>query len=59
LAREFDDMLRHFGLQRKMLAWVGDNASPNDTQNTQLDLNAENDYDGVNRVRCFTHTLHL
>ncbi|KAJ7693749.1 hypothetical protein B0H16DRAFT_1280304, partial [Mycena metata] len=59
LAREFDDMLRRFGLERKILAWTGDNATSNDTQNTALDRSSENDFDAVNRVRCFNHTMNL
>ncbi|KAJ7331047.1 hypothetical protein DFH08DRAFT_617978, partial [Mycena albidolilacea] len=59
LAREFDDMLRRFGLQRKILAWTGDNATSNDTQNTALDRSSENDFDAANRVRCFNHTMNL
>lgn len=35
-----------------------DNASPNNTQTTALDLLA-NSFDEVNRVRCFHHTLQL
>ncbi|KAJ7065552.1 hypothetical protein C8F01DRAFT_932417, partial [Mycena amicta] len=59
LAREFDDMLRRFGLERKILAWTGDNATSNDTQTEALDLSTENIFEGVNRVRCFNHTLNL
>ncbi|KAJ7792038.1 hypothetical protein B0H14DRAFT_3499762 [Mycena olivaceomarginata] len=47
LALEFDDMLRRFGLQRKILAWTGDNATSNDIQNTALDQSSENDFDAV------------
>ncbi|KAJ7768983.1 hypothetical protein B0H16DRAFT_1245185, partial [Mycena metata] len=59
LAREFNEMLHRFSLQRKILAWAGDNASSNDTQNTALGADPNNSYDPVNRVRCFNHTLNL
>ncbi|KAJ7939755.1 hypothetical protein B0H13DRAFT_1850526 [Mycena leptocephala] len=52
LAREFDNMLRRFGLERRILAWTGDSATSNDTQNTALDRSSENNLDAVNRVRC-------
>ncbi|KAJ7355244.1 hypothetical protein DFH08DRAFT_690123, partial [Mycena albidolilacea] len=42
-----------------ILAWTGDNATSNDTQNTALDRSSENDFDAVNRVRCFNHTMNL
>ncbi|KAJ7501886.1 hypothetical protein B0H11DRAFT_1641207, partial [Mycena galericulata] len=59
LAREFNEMLHRFNLQHKILAWAGDNASSNDTQNTSLGQDPNNSYDAVNRVRCFNHTLNL
>ncbi|KAJ7362868.1 hypothetical protein DFH08DRAFT_629038, partial [Mycena albidolilacea] len=59
LAHEFDNMLRRFGLERKILAWTGDNATSNDTQNTALGRSSENDFDAFNRVRCFNHTINL
>ncbi|KAJ7899244.1 hypothetical protein B0H14DRAFT_2556810 [Mycena olivaceomarginata] len=39
LAREFDEMLARFDIQHKILAWTGDNATSNDTQNTALSDN--------------------
>ncbi|KAJ7786902.1 hypothetical protein B0H14DRAFT_2218220, partial [Mycena olivaceomarginata] len=59
LAREFDEMLARFDIQHKILAWTGDNATSNDTQNTALSDNPNNSFDSVNRVRCFAHTLNL
>ncbi|KAJ7192442.1 hypothetical protein GGX14DRAFT_304208, partial [Mycena pura] len=59
LAREFNEMLQRFNLQHKILAWTGDNATSNDTQNTALANNPNNSFDAVNRVRCFNHTLNL
>jgi hypothetical protein len=43
----------------KILAWTGDNATSNDTQNTALGDDPNNSFDSVNRVRCFAHTLNL
>jgi hypothetical protein len=43
----------------KILGWVGDNATSNDTQNTALGDNPNNAFDSANRVRCFAHTLNL
>jgi hypothetical protein len=51
-------MLERFGLAFKILAFNGDNASPNDTQTTELDKK-KNSFDVVNRVRCFNHTIQL
>ncbi|KAJ7190629.1 hypothetical protein GGX14DRAFT_339402, partial [Mycena pura] len=59
LAREFNEMLQRFNLQHKILAWTGDNATSNDTQNTALANNPNNSFDAVNHVRCFNHTLNL
>ncbi|KAJ7366042.1 hypothetical protein DFH08DRAFT_620356, partial [Mycena albidolilacea] len=61
LAHEFDDMLRRFGLERKVResSLTGDNATSNDTQNTALCRSSENDFDAFNRVRCFNHTINL
>ncbi|KAF7372915.1 Dimer-Tnp-hAT domain-containing protein [Mycena sanguinolenta] len=59
LAREFDDMLSRFNIGNKILSWTGDNATSNDTQNVALASNPNNDFESVNRVRCFAHTLNL
>ncbi|KAJ7665490.1 hypothetical protein B0H14DRAFT_2658510 [Mycena olivaceomarginata] len=42
-----------------ILSWMGENTTSNDTQNTALDRSSENDFDAVNHVRCFNHTLNL
>ncbi|KAJ7825838.1 hypothetical protein B0H14DRAFT_2596298 [Mycena olivaceomarginata] len=42
-----------------ILAWVGDNAMVNDTQNTALGNSAHNTFWPENHVHCFTHTLNL
>ncbi|KAF8135962.1 hypothetical protein K438DRAFT_1461803, partial [Mycena galopus ATCC 62051] len=59
LARAFDEMLARFGIQAQMLAWTGDNATSNDTQNTTLDASPNNNFESENRVRCFAHSLNL
>ncbi|KAJ7052448.1 hypothetical protein C8F01DRAFT_920335, partial [Mycena amicta] len=59
LAREFHEMLSRFGLEAKILAWTGDNATSNDTQNTTLGDNPNNSFDADNCVRCFNHILNL
>ncbi|KAF7348841.1 Dimer-Tnp-hAT domain-containing protein [Mycena venus] len=59
LAREFDDMLSRFNIGHKFLAWTGDNATSNDTQNTALGDSPNNSFKAVNRVHCFAHTLNL
>jgi hypothetical protein len=43
----------------QILAWTGDNASSNDTQNTSLGDSPNNSFEAVNRVRCYNHTLNL
>ncbi|KAJ7776075.1 hypothetical protein B0H14DRAFT_2401615, partial [Mycena olivaceomarginata] len=43
----------------QILAWAGDNATVNDTQNTALGNSAHNTFRPENHVRCFTHTLNL
>jgi hypothetical protein len=58
LAREFQDMLKRFGLSDKVLAVNADNASANDTQMSALSFE-DNTFEEENRVRCFTHTAQL
>jgi hypothetical protein len=43
----------------QILAWTGDNALSNDTQNTSLGDSPNNSFEAVNRVRCYNHTLNL
>ncbi|KAJ7767087.1 hypothetical protein B0H14DRAFT_2264292, partial [Mycena olivaceomarginata] len=43
----------------QILAWTGDNASSNDTQNTSLGDSPNNSFEAVNRVHCYNHTLNL
>ncbi|KAJ7686054.1 hypothetical protein B0H14DRAFT_2230937, partial [Mycena olivaceomarginata] len=59
LAQQFDDMLSRFNIAHKILAWTGDNASSNDTQNISLGDSPNNSFEAVNRVRCYNHTLNL
>ena len=58
LAREFQDMLKRFGLTDKVLAVNADNASANNAQMSALSLE-DNTFEEENRVRCFTHTSQL
>ncbi|KAF8892713.1 hypothetical protein BD779DRAFT_1436743, partial [Infundibulicybe gibba] len=58
LARAFQDMLKIHGLQEKILAFNGDNATSNDKQTCVL-ASLSNSFDEVNRVRCFNHTMQL
>jgi hypothetical protein len=58
LAREFQNMLKNFGLTNKILAINADNASCNDTQTLSL-CTLDNTFDEENRVRCFNHTMQL
>ncbi|KAF7291900.1 Dimer-Tnp-hAT domain-containing protein [Mycena indigotica] len=51
LAREFNEMLQRFNLSNKILAWTGDNATSNDTQNDALSNNLNNAFEAVNRQR--------
>ncbi|KAJ7854300.1 hypothetical protein B0H14DRAFT_2579939 [Mycena olivaceomarginata] len=48
LARIFNDMLTHFGIQAKTLAWAGDNTTLNDTQNNTLDSSPNNNFKSEN-----------
>ncbi|KAJ7769749.1 hypothetical protein B0H14DRAFT_2402475, partial [Mycena olivaceomarginata] len=43
----------------QILAWTGDNALSNDTQNTSLGDSPNNSFEAVNRIRCYNHTLNL
>ena len=45
-------------MEMQILAFVGDNASSNDTQTVQLDKLA-NSFEVANRVRCFNHIMQL
>ena len=58
LAKEFQAMLRRFGLADKVLACSNDNAASNDTQTVAL-AKLPNSFEEKNRVRCFNHTLQL
>jgi hypothetical protein len=58
LAIAFAEVVRNFGLDRKILAVTCDNASNNDTMATELGalLTA---FSPVNRIRCFAHVINL
>lgn len=58
MANAFQDMLKRFGLTKKILAVNADNATSNDTQTTTLHK-LDNTFDEANRVRCFNHTIQL
>ncbi|KAF8871162.1 hypothetical protein BD779DRAFT_1429401, partial [Infundibulicybe gibba] len=58
LARAFQKMLEAHGLENKILAFNGDNATSNDMQTCKLAV-LPNSFEEVNRVRCFNHTLQL
>ncbi|KAF8869643.1 hypothetical protein BD779DRAFT_1425354, partial [Infundibulicybe gibba] len=58
LARAFQDMLKIHGLEKKILAFNGDNATSNNKQ-TRVLSSLPNSFDEVNRVRCFNHTMQL
>jgi hypothetical protein len=58
MARAFQDMLKRFGLEKKILGFNADNATSNDTQTTNL-ATLDNSFNEVNRVRCFNHTIQL
>lgn len=42
----------------QILAFIGDNASNNDTQTAQLEKLA-NSFEAANRVHCFNHTMQI
>jgi hypothetical protein len=53
-------LLRHIiHYKHQILAVVSDNATSNDTQMTALSNNPNNRFEGINRVRCFNHTINL
>ncbi|KAF8877777.1 hypothetical protein BD779DRAFT_1415663, partial [Infundibulicybe gibba] len=54
----FQKMLVEHGLEQKILAFNGDNATSNDTQTDKLDQ-LPNSFNRINRVRCFNHTMQL
>src|ERR1700720_4192877 len=58
MAIAFQNMLKRFGLEGKILAVNTDNATSNDTQTTKFD-ELDNSFDKENQVRCFNHTLQL
>ena len=58
MAKAFQNMLEHFGLTQKILAFNADNATANDKQTTKLGA-LDNSFNEANRVRCFNHTLQL
>src|ERR1700720_167957 len=58
MAIAFQNMLKRFGLEGKILAVNTDNATSNDTQTTKLD-ELDNSFDKENQVQCFNHTLQL
>ncbi|KAG6818456.1 hypothetical protein H0H92_002715, partial [Tricholoma furcatifolium] len=58
LAMAFHQMLMKHGLENKIMAINADNATSNDTQTDRLE-SLPNSFSGVNRVRCFNHTLNL
>jgi len=58
MALAFQNMLKSFGLEDKILAFNADNATSNDTQTTQL-ASFANSFEEYNRVRCFNHTVQL
>ncbi|GBE87594.1 putative AC9 transposase [Sparassis crispa] len=51
-------MLMSYGIEQKILAYNGDNATSNDTQTAELSI-LPNSFHEVNRARCFNHTLQL
>jgi hypothetical protein len=51
-------MLERFGLENRILAFSGDNASSNDTQAMALDKK-KNSFRTENRICCFNHTIQL
>ncbi|KAF5371119.1 hypothetical protein D9758_004308 [Tetrapyrgos nigripes] len=59
LACEFSKMLERFGLQQKIMAFCGDNASSNDMQTTALSESPSNSFTLDGRVRCLNHTMNL
>jgi hypothetical protein len=58
LAKAFQTMLEEFGVEEKILALNGDNATTNDKQTASL-AHMNNTFEEENRVRCFNHTLQL
>ncbi|KAF5366543.1 hypothetical protein D9758_008967 [Tetrapyrgos nigripes] len=59
LAHEFSKMVEWFGLQHKIMAFCGDNASSNDTQTTALSESPSNSFTLDSHVRCLNHTMNL
>jgi hypothetical protein len=58
MALAFQRMLERFGLQDRVLAFNGDNASSNDTQAKKL-ASLKTSFEIDNRIRCFNHTTQL
>ena len=58
MANTFQEIVKEFGLTKKILAVNAGNASSNDTKTTKLD-GLDNTFDKDNQVRCFNHTLQL
>jgi hypothetical protein len=58
MAKAFQAMLEHFGLEEKILVVNTDNATANNKQTTKLDT-LNNLFEEANRVQCFNHTLQL
>jgi len=58
LAKAFHKMLVSYGIETKILSFVADNASANDTQTTAL-ATLDNAFEEEAHVRCFNHTICL
>ena len=58
MAIAFQNMLKQFKLNGKILAFNSDNATSNDTQMTKLNA-LNNSFNEENWVWCFNHTLQL
>ncbi|KAL6298789.1 hypothetical protein BKA93DRAFT_743456 [Sparassis latifolia] len=58
LGKAFHNMLIDLGIEDRILAFTGDNATSNDTQSSKLD-ELPNSFEEANRVQCFNHTLNL
>src|SRR5882724_4378904 len=58
MAIAFQNMLKQFKLNGKILAFNADNATSNDTQMTKLNA-LDNSFNEENQVQCFNHTLQL